>query len=128
MFAEEDYLSHEDSDYEEGTEDSGKDGRTSDFFRKISEEEHGDEYGAEERPRAADGEEGPAASGGGGPAPADLARERKRLEGLIEDIKEIDRSMLNELILVIQNIGTLDEEGDFVPGEDCHDWLCDLQR
>jgi hypothetical protein len=48
-------------------------------------------------------------------------------EGLV-DIPDIEKSVLNELFLSVQNLGTNNSSGEFVRSEDCFWWLGDIQR
>lgn len=43
-------------------------------------------------------------------------------------ISAIDKRMLEELLLVVQNLGTVDEAGIFIRGPECLNWLQDLQQ
>jgi hypothetical protein len=43
-------------------------------------------------------------------------------------ISAIDKRMLEELLLVVQNLGTVDEDGNFIRGPECLNWLQDLQQ
>jgi len=43
-------------------------------------------------------------------------------------ITVMDRPLEEEVLLVAQNIGTVDEDGDIVPGMGCKSWLVDLQK
>ena len=69
--------------------------------------------------------EGAKAEGDGGSAPA---REEFGADGESAPIKEMDRRIFEELLLVVQNLGAVDENDEFVRGEDCLMWLGDLQR
>jgi hypothetical protein len=40
----------------------------------------------------------------------------------------MEKRLLAELLLVVQNIGTVDDDGAFVRGEDCREWIADLHR
>ena len=69
--------------------------------------------------------EGAEVAGDGGSAPA---REEFGADGESAPIKEMDRRIFEELLLVVQNLGAVDENDEFVRGEDCLMWLGDLQR
>jgi hypothetical protein len=42
--------------------------------------------------------------------------------------RPMDKLMLEEMLLVVQNLGTYDVAGEFIRGEDCVQWLGDLQK
>lgn len=43
-------------------------------------------------------------------------------------ISVIDKRLLEELLLVVQNLGFVDEDGSFLRGADCQQWLNDLRN
>ena len=68
---------------------------------------------------------------GAAAAAAAAATAKKAALELVEStapISVIDKRMLEELLLVVQNLGTIDAHGDFVRGPDCLQWLHDLQQ
>ena len=78
--------------------------------------------GGEDGEEAEEGEEG-AINSAGQPPRGDFA------DGdMVMPLKQMDRRIFEELLLVVQNLGTVDENDEFVRGEDCLMWLGDLQR
>ena len=46
----------------------------------------------------------------------------------IMEVPLIEKAMMEELLLITQNMGTVDDDGEIVRSETCNNWLADLQK